>query len=80
MITAFNEEHFAYRAKKILVDLDGNEIRKLAMPEAEGAVCSVRDFLNRLKEEMTGEEYLFLIRRPFRQDIFVLQCFGIKFP
>ncbi len=56
MITAFNEEHFAYRAKKILVDLDGNEIRKLAMPEAEGAVCSVRDFLNRLKEEMTGEE------------------------
>lgn len=56
MITAFNEEHFAYRAKKILVDLDGNEIRKLAMPEAEGAVCSVRDFLNWLKEEMTGEE------------------------
>ncbi len=56
MITAFNEEHFAYRAKKILVDLDGNEIRKLAMPEAEGTVCSVRDFLNRLKEEMTGEE------------------------
>lgn len=56
MITAFDEEHFAYRARKIIVDVDRNEICKLAMTDVEGAICSVSDFLNGLKEKMSGTD------------------------
>ncbi|MCM1251858.1 MAG: thiamine pyrophosphate-binding protein [Clostridium sp.] len=49
MITAFNEEHFAYQAKKIVVDIDDNEIKKLAMTDILAAVCDVKFFLENLK-------------------------------
>lgn len=52
IITAFNEEHFAYRAKKVVVDVDYNEIHKLAMPNVLSAVCDVGFFLMHLKERM----------------------------
>ncbi len=49
MITAFNEGHFAFRAKKIIVDIDENEIKKLAMAEVTPVVCDVGYFLEILK-------------------------------
>lgn len=52
MITAFDEGHFAFRAKKIIVDIDENEITKLAMPEVTPVVCDVSYFLKMLKEEI----------------------------
>ncbi len=52
MITAFNENHFAFRAKKVIVDIDSNEIRKLSMSDASSVVCDVSFFLNRLKERI----------------------------
>lgn len=52
MITAFNEEHFAFRAKKVIVDIDENEIKKLAMKNVTPVVCDVSLFLNKLKEKM----------------------------
>ncbi|WP_051638649.1 thiamine pyrophosphate-binding protein [Butyrivibrio sp. NC2002] len=48
MITAFSEEHFAFRAKKYIVDIDENEIRKLNMPQKVEVCCMVEDFLNLL--------------------------------
>lgn len=49
MITAFSEEHFAFRAQqKIIVDIDENEIYKLKMKNVIPAVCSVNYFLDRL--------------------------------
>ncbi len=49
MITAFSEEHFAFRAQqKIIVDIDENEIYKLNMKNVIPAVCSVNYFLDRL--------------------------------
>lgn len=56
MITAFNEEHFAYRAKKVIVDIDFNEINKLAMTNVTAAVCDVGYFLKLLKEKMAYRE------------------------
>jgi acetolactate synthase-1/2/3 large subunit len=50
MITAFSEEHFAFRAKKIIVDLDINEINKLAMSDVTAVNCDVSFFLKRLGE------------------------------
>lgn len=56
IITAFNEEHFAYRAKKVVVDVDYNEIRKLAMPNVLAAVCDVGFFLINLKNRMLQKD------------------------
>lgn len=50
MITAFNEEHFAFRAKKIIVDIDENEINKLNMPDKITIRADVKDFLAKLVE------------------------------
>ena len=49
MITAFNERHFAYRARKVIVDIDENEIKKLDMPDVLPVVADAGDFLKRLK-------------------------------
>lgn len=48
MITAFNEEHFAYRAKKVVVDIDENEIKKLSMTEVTPVVADVREYMEAL--------------------------------
>ena len=54
MITAFNEEHFAYRAKKIIVDVDENEIRKLHMSEVYPVVGDVAEYLSELEKISSG--------------------------
>ncbi len=51
MITAFNEEHFAYRAKKVIIDIDENEIKKLAMTDVLPVVADVREFMEVLLNE-----------------------------
>ncbi len=52
MITAFNEEHFAFRAKKFIVDIDKNEIKKLAMLDVVPLVCSAVYFLEKIHERL----------------------------
>jgi acetolactate synthase-1/2/3 large subunit len=52
MITAFNEEHFAFRAKKVIVDVDENEIKKLAMTEVYPVVADVKEYVQALLDEM----------------------------
>ena len=51
MITAFNEEHFAFRAQKIIVDIDENEITKLAMTKVYPVVADVKVFLDILLDK-----------------------------
>ncbi len=48
MITAFNEEHFAYNAQKVIVDIDENEIKKLAMTDVYPVVSDVKNFMSYL--------------------------------
>ncbi len=57
MITAFNEEHFAFRAKKVFVDIDSNEIKKLAMTNVTSATCDVSYFLQKLKRRIEGVKF-----------------------
>ena len=45
MITAFSEERFAYRAKKVIVDIDENEIKKLDMTEVYPIVADVKKYV-----------------------------------
>ncbi len=45
MITAFDEEHFAFRAQKVIVDIDEKEIEKLKMPNVLPVVADVKKFM-----------------------------------
>lgn len=57
MITAFNEEHFAYRAKRIIVDIDKNEIEKLNMPGKLIYHCDVHDFLDEMNNYIVNNSF-----------------------
>lgn len=52
MITAFNEEHFGFRAKKVIVDVDEKEIAKLTMTNVYPVVSDVKAFMDVLSERM----------------------------
>lgn len=53
-VTAFNEEHFACRAKHVIVDIDPNEIAKLHMNFAKTVVCDAGDFVPCLCRRAAG--------------------------
>ncbi len=55
MITAFNEEHFACRARKYVVDIDSHEIDKLSMPDMIGINCDITYFLERLNDRLNQD-------------------------
>ena len=54
MITAFNEEHFAYRAKKVIVDIDAMEIKKLRMAQLYAVTEDVGTFMQALNQKDSG--------------------------
>lgn len=54
MITAFSEEHFAYQAKKVIVDIDSMEIKKLRMTRVYGVTADVGAFMRSLQREDIG--------------------------
>ncbi|WP_196595125.1 thiamine pyrophosphate-binding protein [Pectinatus frisingensis] len=45
-LTAYNEQHFAYQAKKVIVDIDVNEINKLNMYFDEKIYADAGQFIN----------------------------------
>lgn len=53
-ITAFNEPHFACRAKHVMVDIDPNEIAKLHMNFAKTVICNTAAFVSRLYQRAAG--------------------------
>jgi acetolactate synthase-1/2/3 large subunit len=53
-VTAFQESHFACRAKHVMVDIDSNEIAKLHMDFAKTVVCDAADFVPRLCQRAAG--------------------------
>lgn len=57
MITAFSEEHFAYRAKKVIVDIDSNEIKKLAMTDVYPVVSDIKAFCEALVNRIQNEDF-----------------------
>lgn len=57
MITAFSEEHFAFRAKKLIVDIDEKEGKKLQTTDTMVAVCNVYDYLEQLLLKMQGVSF-----------------------
>lgn len=56
MITAFNEEHFAYRAKKVVVDIDESEIKKLKMTQVYPVKADIKNYMKKLLCELEKEQ------------------------
>lgn len=54
MITAFNEEHFAYQAKKVIVDIDTMEIKKLRMTQVHAVAGDAGEFMKTLNQIDSG--------------------------
>lgn len=52
MITAFSEEHFAFRARKVIVDIDEKEMDKLRMPEVTKVRADCGAFLEELARRL----------------------------
>lgn len=57
MITAFNEEHFAHQAEKVIVDIDENEIKKLSMTKVTPVAADVRAYMEALVDEIKSQGF-----------------------
>lgn len=53
-LTAFDEGHFACRARKVMVDIDAREIAKLHMDFAKTVVCDAGEFVPALRRRAAG--------------------------
>lgn len=67
MITAFNEQHFAFRAEKIVVDIDENELKKLALTNMYPVQSDIKTFMQAILSEnnecLTKRSYADWIKR-----------------
>lgn len=52
-ITAFNEANFGKNAKKVMVDIDSNEINKMKMNIDVKSICNVKTFIEELNANIS---------------------------
>lgn len=55
-VTAFNDKNFGKNAKKIIVDIDENEIRRMEVDKEIAIVCDARMFLQELLSQIEVEK------------------------
>ena len=76
-ITAFDEPHFAYQAKKVMVDIEQAEIDKLSIPFALTFASDLKDFIPALsaqrklfqpKERKAWADYCAMIKAKYPLD------------
>lgn len=56
-LTAFNDKDFARNAKKVIVDIDANELRRMDVPNSVRVACDAKVFLNELLEGLQGNDF-----------------------
>lgn len=61
-VTAFNEKNFGKSAKKVIVDIDPNEIARMEIEKEEAAVCDAGYFLCALKDKIKARGEFFCTR------------------
>lgn len=56
-ITAFNEPHFGRYAKKVIVDIDEHELRRMNLSQVELKIsCDAKTFMEKLKDEVIHDQ------------------------
>lgn len=58
-ITAFNDRNFGKSAKKVIIDIDENEIARMDMDKEVTGVCDAGNFLRKLLEEIEKTDMSF---------------------
>lgn len=54
-VTAFNDKNFGKCAKKVIIDIDANEIARMDMEKEAAAVCDAKQFLEALLKEIEND-------------------------
>ena len=64
-VTAFNDKNFGKRAKKVIIDIDDNEIKRMDVDKAVAVACDAKIFLQKLlsRMELDLEEILTVTRQ-----------------
>lgn len=64
-VTAFNDKNFGKNAKKIIVDIDDNEIKRMGFDKAVAVACDAKIFLQRLvsRVESSLQEILTIVKQ-----------------
>ena len=55
-VTAFNDKNFGKSAKKVIVDIDENEIRRMGVDKEAVAACDAKFFLQQLLSQIENEK------------------------
>ena len=55
-VTAFNDKNFGKSAKKVIVDIDENEIRRMDVDKEVSAACDAKSFLQQLLAQIENEK------------------------
>lgn len=57
-ITAFDESRFGLKAKKIIIDIDANEINRMAMKKDVAVACDAKDFVQALNKQLNRKSFI----------------------
>lgn len=76
-ITAFNESHFAYKAKKVIIDIDVNEINRMEMEKDVVISCDAKLFLQQFTEELENYDEL-MQQQEEKRKIWLNNCKALR--
>ena len=54
-VTAFNDKNFGKNAKKVVVDIDANEIRRMGVEKEAAVICDAKVFLQELSAQLMND-------------------------
>lgn len=55
-VTAFNDKNFGKNAKKVVIDIDENEIRRMGVDKEVAIACDAKGFLQELMSQIEDDE------------------------
>lgn len=73
-ITAFNDKNFGKSARKIIVDIDANEIHRMGVEKAVAVQCDARVFLKELLTGLEGEPATVLTEKKDKWQQWLTYC------
>lgn len=78
-VTAFNDRNFGKNAKKVIVDIDQNEIARMDMEKEASVACDAGEFLEALLEAVADEKDSLCNKNSITdRDEWLVWCKGIR--
>ncbi len=80
-ITAFNEQHFGMSAKKVVVDIDPNELRRMKLSQVEVSLaCDAGRYIRELRKAVKQNEIFFQYRESWKKWLAEGKALRAKYP